>query len=116
MHTSHFLTTAASPREIVTGRRLTKRLRQGTSPEHLAYDLQAGSLWLIKLTRQQARLLTGTAATVRRGRQPARNGNGRLLYRRNLSGDEVYHLVAELGPSRVLEALDRLTRPAVAAE
>ena len=58
---------------------------------------------------------TGTAindlaATPRKAPQRKRQ---RLLYRRgdSLTDDEVKSIVAELGPGRVMRALDRLTQP-----
>jgi hypothetical protein len=39
----------------------------------------------------------------------------RLLYRRDLTNDEVSRLIAEIGADRLLAALDRWTRPRLTA-
>jgi hypothetical protein len=108
----------------ISGRKLARWLRAGKlsalDRARLAVALQTGRARLIKLTCMQARQLTGAThydvAAMRRAPRPPVNGNGRrVLYRRHLGDVEVDRIVAELGASRVMAALDRATKPAVAA-
>ena len=46
----------------------------------------------------------------RNGRKPRRKP-GRLLYRQGITADEIDRLIEEIGPDRMLAAVDRYTRP-----
>jgi len=103
----------------ISGKELAKALKAGTvTPDFtawLAYRLQVGGAWLHHLTAKQARQVTGAIcadlAAERRKNRPA-NGNGkRVLYRRNPTEADVDAIVAKLGPDKVMQALDRMTKP-----
>jgi hypothetical protein len=86
----------------------------------LAYKLQVGEVFVHHLSARQARALTGARcadlAAVHRAnrRSNGRNGNGskrRVFYRRVASDADLDGVIQKLGPNKVMQALDRLTKP-----
>ena len=123
------LAASASPvyPEVITGRELDRRIEQ-SNPTQLAlsaYDLSTGTTRVERFTNKQARLLTRAsygychtvAVATDRERAALRGGFLSLseLHNRPPSHAAVDRIVARLGAERVLDALDRLTRPTVPA-
>jgi hypothetical protein len=117
----------APPVKRISGLRLARALKAGTiNPviaARLAYDLNTGHVIISRLTAKQARMLTGAKcadlAAVRREMRST-NGNGkhaRVLYRHDLTDIDIDTVVTKIGAEKVMQSLDRLTKPyAVAAE
>lgn len=108
----------AAPKPI-SGRKLAKALKAGTVPPGfvpwLAFQLQTGGAYLYSLTAKQSRQVTGAKcaelAAERRKHRPT-NGNGhRVLFRRDLTDSDVDAIIGQVGPDKVMQALDRLTKP-----
>jgi len=106
----------------INGRKLSRALKAGKLPSdwraRLALRLQEGAVFLHHLTARQARLLTGAkvgdVAAARRVERP--NGNGtdnlrRVLFRNNPTDSDVDVIVAQVGTERLMDALDRATKP-----
>jgi hypothetical protein len=110
---------ATHPVKQISGKKMAARLKAGTIIPYLqakvAYELQTGRLAISHLTAKQARQLTGAKcadlASVRREMRQA-NGNGkRVLYRRAVADSDIDVIVGQVGPEKVMQALDRYTAP-----
>ena len=112
---------------VVTGRALARLIRKGnpTSRAMLAADWVAGRLIVEKPTIGQASTWTRASRpytyAARRltaqGRNAVRAGRLKLTdvvrNGRPLNDDKLVALVKELGPDRVMSALDRITTPTI---
>lgn len=115
--------------EILQGRALKRLVRAANATERalLAADLEAGRVIVERPTAPQARALAGAGSacfyTARwlspMDRNAVRGGRLKLSEvrrRREPSDAKLDRLIARYGANRVMAALDRITRPAVAAE
>jgi hypothetical protein len=107
----------------INGRKLAKRCKS-LSPAHralLAVALETGDVRLARLTRAQARLLTGASrgyvVTVRR-LTPAERRQVELglvslvsLHNRPPTDADIDRFIRKAGANRVLAAIDRFTSP-----
>jgi hypothetical protein len=106
----------------INGQKLAKALKAGAIPPdwraRLALRLQDGSTFLHHLTAKQARQVTGARvgdlAAARRAERPNDNGTDnlrRVLFRNNPTDSDVDVIVAQVGTERLMDALDRATKP-----
>ena len=129
LHIESFPGVNISPSRDLNGHKLSRRVQRGLSPTFralLAYQLESGGVCVHHLTRKQAlalaRASSGYVSTVARLSPQERDqlGKGILslsaLHNRPPTDADVDRIVTKLGPTRVMAALDRLTRPAEAAE
>jgi hypothetical protein len=111
---------------IISNKKLVAKMKSGTlSPDiaaRLAYDINVGNIAVVKLPAKLSRMMTGTTvaglAAERRKNKPV-NGNGkhRVLYKNTLTDSDIDSVVTKIGPEKVMQSLDRITRPvAIAAE
>jgi hypothetical protein len=122
----HVTTTETTPGvKKVSGQKLARWRKMGLIPPvfaaRLADALQVGTVVLSDLTDKQACAVVGATvaglAAVRRERRKHRattNGT-RVLYRRAQTDGDVDAVVAKIGADRVMQSLDRITRPTLVA-
>jgi len=122
LHFSVPTTSDPTPVKDINGRKLARRLKKGLSPTFralLAHEFESGAV-LHDLTRRQAcKLLqvgasyVGTVAkSSPENRKKIERGELALSALHNTPTDrQLDRLITRLGPDRVMEALDRCTRP-----